>query len=150
MGTHSSVQFLADGMVRTAVLFALVGMVTWGIWAVFADKATRTLEPEVAMAISYAVGVGVALVYIASQSGSVSLSGPGVTYAIAGGLFSGIGSISYYAALQRGNTAIATTITALYFVVAAVLGVVFLGESVDVRDMARVGLAIGAVAMLST
>ncbi|GAA5059491.1 hypothetical protein GCM10025751_43540 [Haladaptatus pallidirubidus] len=40
--------------------------------------------------------------------------------------------------------------TALYFVVAAVLGVVFLGESVSVRDMAGIGLAIGAVALLAT
>ncbi len=56
------------------------------------------------MAISYAVGVGVAIAYIATQSGSVSLAGSGVAFATAGGLFSGIGPISYYVALQRGNT----------------------------------------------
>ncbi|WP_266080225.1 EamA family transporter [Haladaptatus caseinilyticus] len=137
-------------MVRTAVLFAVGGMLAWGVWAVFADYATQTLQPEVAMAISYAVGVGVALLYIASQSGSVLLTGRGVSFAIVGGLFSGAGSISYYAALQRGNTAIATTITALYFVVAVRIVVVFLGESVSTRDLAGVGLAIGAVALLAT
>ncbi|MCO8246315.1 MULTISPECIES: EamA family transporter [unclassified Haladaptatus] len=137
-------------MVRTAIYFALVGMLTWGVWAVFADLATRTLAPEVAMAISYVVGVGVAIAYIAVQSDPVSLSGSGVAFAVAGGVFSGIGSISYYAALQRGNTAIATTVTALYFVVAAVLGVLFLGDSVDLRDLAGIGLAIGAVALLAT
>ncbi|WP_227356878.1 EamA family transporter [Haladaptatus salinisoli] len=137
-------------MVRTAVLFALVGMVSWGAWALFADFSTRTLAPEVSMAVSYAVGVGVALAYIAAQSGSVSLAGSGVAFAVVGGLFSGVGSISYYAALQRGNTAVATTVTALYFVVAAVMGVVFLGESVDVRDVAGIGLAVGAVVLLAT
>jgi transporter family protein len=137
-------------MVRTAIYFALVGMLAWGVWAVFADFATRTLAPEVAMAISYTVGVGVAIAYIATQSGPVSVSGPGIAFAVAGGLFSGIGSISYYVALQRGNTAIATTVTALYFVVAAVLGAVFLGESVDVRDVAGIGLAAGAVVLLAT
>ncbi|WP_049972182.1 EamA family transporter [Haladaptatus cibarius] len=137
-------------MVRTAVLFALLGMLAWGVWAVFADYATQTLEPEVAMAISYAIGVGVAILYIAVQSGPVTLTDSGVAFAIAGGLFSGIGSISYYAALQYGSTAIATTITALYFIVAAVLGAVFLGESVSMRDMAGIGLAIGAVALLAT
>nr|WP_265338371.1 EamA family transporter [Haladaptatus pallidirubidus] len=87
-------------MVRTAILFALIGMIAWGVWAVFADYATRTLEPEVAMAISYAIGVGVATLYIASQSGPVTLTDSGVAFAIVGGLFSGVGSISYYAAIS--------------------------------------------------
>ncbi|WP_458189916.1 EamA family transporter [Haladaptatus sp. NG-WS-4] len=137
-------------MVRTPVFFALIGMVSWGAWALFADVSTQTLAPEVSMAVSYAVGVGVAVVYIASKSGSVTLAGSGVAFAVAGGVFSGIGSISYYAALQRGNTAIATTVTALYFVVAAILGAIFLGETVELRDFAGIGLAIGAVALLAT
>jgi bacterial/archaeal transporter family protein len=120
------------------------------MWAMFADFSTRTLAPEVAMAVSYAVGVGVALTYIAAQSGAVSLAGSGVAFAVVGGLFSGIGSISYYAALKGGNRAFATTVTALYFVVAAALGIVFLGESVDVRDVAGIGLAVGAVVLLAT
>ncbi len=137
-------------MVRIAIYFALVGMLAWGVWALFADLATRSLAPEVAMAISYIVGVGVAIAYIAVQSDPVSLSGSGVAFAIAGGLFSGVGSISYYAALQRGNTAIATTVTALYFVVAAILGVLLLGNSLDMQDLAGIGLAIAAVVLLAT
>ena len=137
-------------MVRTAIYFALVGMLAWGVWALFADFATRSLAPEVAMAISYIVGVGVAIAYIIVQTDPVSLSESGVAFAVAGGLFSGIGSISYYAALQRGDTATATTVTALYFVVAAVLGVLFLGDSVDMQDWVGVGLAIGAVFLLAT
>ena len=137
-------------MVRTAVYFALVGMLAWGVWALFADVATRSLAPEVAMAISYIVGVGVAIAYIIVQNDPVFLSESGIAFAVVGGLFSGIGSISYYAALQRGDTATATTVTALYFIVAAVLGVLFLGDPVDMRDLAGVGLAIGAVALLAT
>ncbi|WP_132061542.1 EamA family transporter [Halorussus amylolyticus] len=137
-------------MTRTTILLAGVGMLSWGVWAMFAELATRTLEPEVAMVISYVAGVTVAVGYIVSQGLSPTLSGSGVGYAIAGGLFSGVGAISYYAALQHGSAAIATTVTALYFVVAAILGVVFLGESVGVRDVAAIALAVGAVALLST
>ena len=70
----------------------------------------------------------------------------GVGYAIAGGLFSGVGAISYYSALESGRASVATTATALYFVV----GIVFLGESVDLRDAAGITLAVGAVALLSS
>ncbi|RBI62479.1 EamA family transporter [halophilic archaeon] len=135
---------------RTAVLFAVVGMVAWGFWALFADLATETLSPEAAMVISYAGGVAVALGYIVAGPGSVSLSGPGVTYALAGGLFSGVGAISYYAALKSGSAAVATTVTGLYFVVAAVLAVLVLGESLSARDVAGVALAVCAVALLAS
>ncbi|USZ69958.1 EamA family transporter (plasmid) [Halorussus salilacus] len=137
-------------MTRTALLLAGVGMVSWGVWAMFADLATRTLDPAVAMVISYLAGIGIAVGYIASQGLSPTLSGVGVGYAVAGGLFSGVGAVSYYAALQYGASGIVTTVTALYFVVAAVLGAVFLGESVGLRDAAAIALAVGAVALLST
>ncbi|NEU58326.1 EamA family transporter [Halorussus sp. MSC15.2] len=137
-------------MTRTAIAFALVAMVAWGLWAVFADFATRSLAPEVAMVVSYVAGIGVAVVYVLAQGQRPALSTVGVGYAVLGGLFSGIGAISYYVALQRGSAGVATTVTALYFVVAAVLGVLFLGDSLTTRDAAGIALAVGAVALLST
>ena len=137
-------------MARTALVFAGVAMISWGFWAMFADLATRTLEPEVAMIVSYVAAITVAVAYILSQGRSPTVSEVGVGYAVAGGLFSGVGAVTYYAALQRGTAGVATTVTALYFVVAAILGVVFLGESVGVRDVAGIALAVGAVALLST
>jgi uncharacterized membrane protein len=137
-------------MSRTALAFAGVGMVAWGFWAVFAKFAARALAPEVAMVFSYLTGVTVAVVYLVSKGITPQLTTAGVGYAVAGGLFSGVGAISYYAALRHGTAAIATTVTALYFVVAAIIGVVFLGESVSVRDVAGIALAIGAVVLFST
>lgn len=137
-------------MTRTALAFALVAMVAWGLWAVFADFATRSLAPEVAMVVSYVAGIGVAVVYVLAQGQRPAFSSVGVGYATLGGLFSGIGAISYYVALQRGSAGVATTVTALYFVVAAVLGVLFLGDSLTTRDAAGIALAVGAVALLST
>lgn len=137
-------------MTRTALLLAVVGMVTWGVWVVFADLATRTLDPEVAMVISYLAGAAVAVAYIISQGSVPAFSDVGVGYALVGGLFSGVGGVSYYAAIQFGDVSVVSTITALYFVVAAVLGVLFLGESISARDVAGIALAVGAVTLLST
>lgn len=125
-------------------------MVSWGVWAVFAEFATETLAPEVAMGVSYVAGVSVAVGYIVAQGYTPTLSGAGVGYAVAGGLASGVGSIAYYAALQRGSTALPTTVTGLYFVVAAGIGIALLGEPVDARDLAGIALAVGAVVLLSS
>ena len=64
-------------------------------------------------------------------------------------LGAGLGSAAYYTALDVGNISIVSTVTALYFVVAVVLGVVVLRESLDPSDVAGMLLAVGAVALLA-
>ncbi|MFC6732020.1 MULTISPECIES: EamA family transporter [unclassified Haladaptatus] len=132
-----------------AVVFALVAMVSWGVWAVFADMATRSLEPEVAMIISYIVGIVIALGYVLALGKDLSVGGPGLTFAIAAGVFSGIAAVAFYAGLSAGRTGIVTTVSALYFVVAAIIAVLVLGDSMDLSDIVGVGFAILAVVMLA-
>ena len=102
------------------------------------------------MIISYVASVGVALIYLyVIRGGPTSLSGRGVGLALVAGVFGAVGAIAFYVGLNAGRTAIVTTISALYFVVAAVIGVVVLGETVGVRDAAGVGFAVIAVLLLS-
>lgn len=126
--------------------FALVAMIAWGFWAVFADLATRSLAPELAMIVSYLVGALVAIGYAAIRDAPLSFHATGIGFALLAGIFSGVGAVSYYYALQQGSAAIATTVTALYFVVAAVLAIVFFGESLGASDV--IGIAFAALAVL--
>lgn len=134
---------------NTALLFALLAMLSWGIWAVFADVATRTIQPTSAMILSYGASVLVALGYLAYQGETPALGEVGVYFALVSGVFAGVGAVAFYAGLEAGSTAIVTTVSALYFVVAAVLGVLVLGESVGLRQVAGIGFAVLAVALLA-
>lgn len=136
-------------MIPTAIAFALLAMVAWGLWAVLANQATQSLAPAVAMIISYAASVVIALGYVAATSESMSLPRIGVLYALAAGVFAGIGAVAFYAGLEVGRTGVVTTISALYFVVAAVIGVLVLGESLAWHDAVGVLLAGVAVALLA-
>ena len=129
---------------------ALIGAVAWGFWAVFADVATESMAPEAAMIVSYTVGIGVAGLYVLYRGTSILGNDP-TAIGIAGlaGVASGVGAVAYYAALQAGSAGVATTITAMYFVVAAGLGVVVLGESLAITDVAGVGAAVLAVALIA-
>ncbi|WP_280586043.1 EamA family transporter [Halorubrum sp. Boch-26] len=129
---------------------ALIGAVAWGFWAVFADIATRSMAPEAAMIVSYAVGIGVAGLYLFHRGTSVLGNDPtAIGVAALAGVASGIGAVAYYAALQVGAAGVATTITALYFVVAAGLGVAVLGEPLAVSDVAGIAAAVVAVALIA-
>ena len=51
-------------MTNATMLFALAAMVSWGVWAVLADVATRYIDPVSAMSFSYATSVAIALAYV--------------------------------------------------------------------------------------
>ncbi|EMA58306.1 EamA family transporter [Halorubrum lipolyticum] len=129
---------------------ALIGAVAWGFWAVLADVATRSMAPEAAMIVSYTVGIGVAGLYVLHRGTTVLGTDPtAIGIAALAGVASGVGAIAYYAALQAGAAGIATTITALYFVVAAGIGVVALGDSLALSDVAGIGAAVVAVVLIA-
>jgi transporter family protein len=136
-------------MVASPLAWALIAMLAWGIWAVVANVATRSLSPEFAMVVSYATGAALAAGYVGIQSIPVTLDRDGLLFAALAGVFAGAGTIAFYVGLDRGRTGIVTTVSALYFVVAAVIGVVFLEETLTLRHVAGLGSAILAVLLLS-
>jgi drug/metabolite transporter (DMT)-like permease len=136
-------------MSTSPVVFALLAMVTWGLWAVLADAATRTTSPTVAMIVSYLVGTALAGVYVLSRTEPVTYTRDGLLLAAAAGVFSGVAAVAFYAGLERGSTGVVTTVSALYFVVAAVLGVVLFDEPVTLQRVGGVGFAVAAVALLA-
>lgn len=136
-------------MTNVALLFGLAAMVSWGIWALLADVATDYVDPVSAMIFSYATSVAVALAYVVAREDSLSTVRTGVGFALVAGVFAGIGAVAFYSGLERGQTSIVTTVSALYFVVAAVLGVVVLGESVGLEDVAGIAFAVAAVTLLA-
>ena len=132
------------------VTLALIGAVAWGFWAFFADLATRSMAPEAAMIVSYTVAIGVAGVFIFYRGIELFGNEPtAIGLAALAGVASGIGAVAYYAALQAGATGVATTVTAMYFVVAALLGVVLLGDSLGASDVVGIGAAVVAVTLIA-
>lgn len=137
-------------MQSSPILFAVVAMVSWGLWAFFAKLAGRNLNAEVTVVVTYLVGAAFGAAYVALRGELPSVTRTGLSYAVVSGLFFGIGGLSYYHALRVGSTTVTTTVAALYFVVAAILAVAVLGEQLPVRQIAGVVLAALAVALLAS
>jgi uncharacterized membrane protein len=132
-----------------ALTFGLLGATAWGFWALFTKLATRWLAPEVVLVVSYLTGAAVGLGYLLWTDIPLQFAGPGLGYALAAGVATGIGSVFYYVGLQLGRVSVVSTVTALYFVVAVLLGVVVLRESLDPVDVLGIVLALGAVGLLA-
>lgn len=132
------------------LILAGIATLTWGGWAVCSKVASRSLPVEWIVLATYAVGTGVGALFVIVSRPPEPPTVIGLVYAALGGVLFAIGGIAYYAALQRGSTAITTTIAALYFVVAAILAVIFLNESLGLKEMAGIVLAVFAAVLLTS
>ena len=135
-------------MNRLALALGVVTMVTWGLWTVFAKLATRTLLPSTAIIVTNLVGVVVTAAYLVLSSDVATPTAEGLGYAAVAGLCLGLGALSFYAGLDTGEVSVITTMSGLYFVVAALFGVAFFGEALTVSKLLGVGFAVLAVVIL--
>ncbi|MFB9808661.1 EamA family transporter [Haladaptatus pallidirubidus] len=131
------------------VLFAFGAMLLYAGWAFLAKIATRFLPAEQAVIYTYVAGLTAAAAYLLWRGGPVVVSTRGIGFALIGGLFLGLGTITYYVALTQGSAAVATSISGMYLLGTTLLGVVFLNESLGQIKIAGIALAVGAVVLLS-
>ncbi|NGM68303.1 EamA family transporter [Natronolimnobius sp. AArcel1] len=135
--------------IDSAVFFGLLTMVTWGIWVVLGNAASESIDPRTAAAISYLVAAPLALGYILVSDASLAITARGGLLAGAAGVFTGIGLISMYIGLSGGSTTVVSTLSAMYFVVAALIGVAILGDEVTITRVAGIAFALIGVILVS-
>jgi len=125
----------------SAVTFGLLTMVSWGIWIVVGNAASESIDPTTAAAISYVVAAILAVGYVFVSGASLAITPRGGVLAGVAGLFAGIGFVSMYIGLSRGSTAVVSTLGAMYFIVAAVIGMAVLGDEITTTRVAGLLLA---------
>jgi len=134
-------------MIASGLLFALVAMVAYAFWAIGAEMATRTLAPEIVAFITYSTGAVLFSGYLFVRPEPVEMPpiGTAFGFALATGAIMCIGTLTYYRGLQFGDPTAVTTIAAMYFVLAALLDIMLLGNPLSTTD--AIGLALAALAV---
>jgi transporter family protein len=135
--------------VDSAVAFGLLTMVSWGIWLVLGNAASESMDPKTAAAISYLVATILAVVFVFGSGASLAITPRGGMLAGVAGVFAGVGFVSMYVGLSRGSTTLVSTLGAMYFVVAAVIGMAVLGDEITPTRVAGILFA-GAAVILVT
>ena len=133
----------------SAVLFGTITMVAWGIWIVLGNAASESIDPRTAAAISYLTAGTLALGFIVVSDASITVTVRGGLLAGMAGLFTGIGLISMYVGFDQGSTTVVSTLGAMYFVVAAVIGMVVLGDEVTITKFAGIAFAVVGVVLVA-
>ena len=134
---------------NSAILFALGTTFTWGLWLVLADLASDAVSPVTAAAITYVVAAVVVGGYALASGAPLDVGVRGGLLSVAAGLFAAIGLVSLYVGLSLGSTATVSTVGALYFVVAAAIGVFALDDPLSPTQVAGIGLAVVSIVLIS-
>jgi uncharacterized membrane protein len=132
-----------------AVFFGAITMTTWGIWVVLGNAASESIDPRTAAAISYLVASPLALGFVLVSDASLTVTPRGGLLAGVAGLFTGIGLISMYVGLSRGSATVVSTLGAMYFVVAAGIGMVVLGEKITLARVLGIALTVVGVVLVA-
>ena len=124
---------------------AFIAMVSYGATAVLLRLSMRTMPPEVALVITNEVlmvaAVGWMVVRAVNIPANLSLNVSTTAMFVAGATLS---VIAYYMALAKGPVSVVGPIFGLGMAVAAVLGILALGEPLKVTRVLGVVLAAGA------
>jgi len=135
--------------VTSAAVFGLMTMLAWGFWIVFGNVASNTMDPKLAAFLTYVTAAAVTGLYLLVADTSFAVSNRGLLFAAASGVAAAIGVVATFIGVTVGPTSIVATIGGMYFVTAAVISMIALGEPVSLNKIAGIGLALGAIVLIN-
>jgi uncharacterized membrane protein len=134
---------------NSALLFGLGTMVAWGFWITLGDVASNSIDPVTAAAISYIAAAVVTTAYAVVSDASLVVTNRGLLFSIVAGVAAAIGVVSTFVGVSVGPTAVVATVGGMYFVTAAAIGVLVLGEPISPTKVAGIGLAVVAIVLIN-
>jgi transporter family protein len=128
---------------------ALASIFWWGLFGFLAKLGADQL-PATQLYLFFVIGM-IPLVALAMlrRRGKLETDRRGAGYGILNGIFSGLGLLAYYAAMEAGKASVVGPVTSLYPLVTVVLALALLKESLNAVQRLGVGLAISSIVILS-
>ncbi len=121
----------------------------WGLWGFTSKLTTDYINPRSAILFEALGGVIVGIVVLLVFDIRLEANAPGIGLAVLTGAFVFLGSLFFLFALTRGKVSIVIALTALYPLLTIALAMIFLGETLTLRQGIGVLLAVAAVILIS-
>ena len=143
---------MSENSVTRPLIFSLLTILMWGLWAFFGKLALEKRMPPTTMfvaetLVSAVIGVVLLLAIVQRHEGQPIYSTINV-YGILSGVALAIGLLFYYFALEGAKVAVVVPLTATYPIVAVLLAYALLRERPRPWQWVGVILVVAGVAML--
>lgn len=128
---------------------ALISLLCFGLWGFFTKMAIYYIDAKSAL-IYQALGIAmVGLMTLALIKFKPASEIKGITFGLLSGISTGIGSLMYLVAADKGKVTTVVTMTALYPLITIFLAYIILHEGVNLKQGAGILLALAAIYLLS-
>ncbi len=128
---------------------ATATIIFWGLFGFIPKITTRYISPTSAIIYGAFAGIPVALIILAIMRFQLDTEPRGVILAGITGVLGLLGALGYLVAVSRGPVSLISPITALYPALTILLAMVFLGETLVLRQWVGVGMALAAVLLIA-
>lgn len=130
--------------------YAVMTVVTWGLWGVFSKLASNYTKPRQALLFQTVGVIAFALLVLVLENFKIEWNLAGFSWAALGGFFAFVGFLTFFAALEKGSASTVVTLSALYPLVTILISIAFLHERLTTRQGVGIALALVASALLAS
>lgn len=129
--------------------WTILAMVTFGAWGFFPKLAVNYISPQSALIYQVIGGLLVGIIGLAMLNFKPETHPMGILYALLTGITGVLGTLFYYFAASRGQISIVVSLTALYPLITIMLAIVFLHETLILKQVIGLCFAVAAIVLLS-
>jgi transporter family protein len=134
---------------RPWIFPAMFTLIFWGLWGFIPKITTRYISPTSAVVYEAMIGLPVALIIMAIMRFQIQTEPRGIVLASITGVLGLLGALGYLVAVTRGPVSLITAFVALAPALTILLAMVFLGETLVLRQWVGVGMALAAVLLIA-
>jgi len=122
----------------------------WGLWSFIPKITIKYISPKSAMLFEVLGGIIVAIIVLISLNFKPDVHPKGVFLAIVTGILGFAGALCFLYAASKGPISLVAVLSALYPIIAIVLAMFFLNESITVKQGLGIVLGLGAMILVAT
>jgi len=127
----------------------ICSFILWGVWGFLPKMTIQYLDPKSAVIYEVLGGVVLACLILAFTGFRPEVNPRGIVLAMITGLFGIAGALFFLMAVARGPVTLVVTFSALYPVISILLAVVFLNESISLRQGFGIALALCSMVLVA-
>lgn len=138
---------------KSALAYIFITIFLWGMWGFFGKLALEKGMKPISVFFFEAIfglilGVTVSLIYLKIGEGVEVFSNWNL-YGVLSGFALALGLFTYYLALGQESIHLVVPLTAIYPLIAVMLGIIFLGEVITIKEIIAISmLIIGTLLLL--
>ena len=129
--------------------WTILAMVTFGAWGFFPKLAINYINPQSALIYQVIGGLLVGIVGLAMLNFKPETHPLGILFAFLTGITGVLGTFFYYLAASRGQISIVVSLTALYPLITILLAMIFLHETLVLKQVIGLCFAVAAIVLLA-